>query len=44
MYLVLKRVLIKGIEDNEEAMTIVRILRKIYVRLAKKENESDKLL
>ncbi|MFP3225430.1 MAG: tRNA (cytidine-2'-O-)-methyltransferase TrmJ [Sulfolobaceae archaeon] len=32
-----RRVLLKGVNDNEEGMALVRLLRKIYVKLGKKE-------
>ncbi|PVU69733.1 RNA methyltransferase, partial [Sulfolobus sp. SCGC AB-777_L09] len=28
---------LKGVNDNEEGMALVRLLRKIYVKLGKKE-------
>ena len=37
MNILFKRVLLKGVNDNEEGMALVRLLRKIYVKLGKKE-------
>ncbi|BFH73515.1 tRNA (cytidine-2'-O-)-methyltransferase TrmJ [Sulfurisphaera javensis] len=36
MYIALKRALIKGVLDEEEARTVIRLLRKLYVKLTKK--------
>jgi len=36
MQIVLKRVLIKGVYDEEEARTIIRILRKLYLKISGK--------
>ncbi|BAB65444.1 MULTISPECIES: tRNA (cytidine-2'-O-)-methyltransferase TrmJ [Sulfurisphaera] len=36
MYIALKRALIKGIGDEEEARTIIRLLRKLYIKLTRK--------
>ncbi|MCQ4336341.1 MAG: RNA methyltransferase, partial [Sulfolobales archaeon] len=45
IYLALKRVLIKGVSDEEEARTVIRTLRKIVVLLsmwkAKGSSESE---
>jgi len=40
MYIVLKRVLLKGISDEVEARTIIRLLRKIYVKVNIAEGKS----
>ena len=36
MYLALKRVLLKGVKDEEEARTVIRVLRKVVVLLGKR--------
>jgi len=36
MQIVLKRVLIKGVYDEEEARTVIRILRKLYLKISGK--------
>ncbi len=35
MYVALKRALIKGVTDEEEARTVIRVLRKVNVLLGK---------
>ncbi|AWR94424.1 tRNA (cytidine-2'-O-)-methyltransferase TrmJ [Acidianus brierleyi] len=39
MYFALKRALIKGVSDEEEARTVIRFLRKIYTRILHQDKE-----
>jgi hypothetical protein len=37
MYVALRRVLLRGIQDEEEARAVIRFLRKTYMRLIHEE-------
>jgi len=41
MYIALKRTIIKGVKDEEEARVIVHFLRKLYTRIIHNEKEMN---